>query len=462
MSDFKRMTPKVVAALALTMVAAAACGGGSVGGGAHAGAGGQTAAGAAGASGGAGAPGRRGRSAPARRAARAAAARAGTTDASAGTDTGGSVPVAGGCSQAPTPAAGATVIDVRAPATLASALATAKAGDRIVLHAGTYAKEAISNRKFASFVFVEAAAGDTGDDGGRKVHELGPPLVPRHPVHGHRHARRLEQLRVPRRHPRWRGDGRGRAADPWPEQRGRLARRTRRGLDDQGRRSHDLHPRQVRALGHMEPPPDVRARRHHLRLAQLLPDLRRPRHRDRRQPYQRHDDRGRAHGGRDARRDHAQSHEGYGRQPAVRDPDRLAGHGVGQLRGRREHDLERDPDRQQRRRRLGLGRAARRRARRRDRAQHRCRRHGRALQPPHAARSGGQRHPQWQHRHPDLERHPPVDLPRDRRGQARVRGLQRHLEGRGRRHERRHDGAHLRRCATSGSQPTAPASTQRS
>ena len=33
---------------------------------------------------------------------------AGTTDASAGT--GGSVPVPGGCSQAPTPAAGATVI----------------------------------------------------------------------------------------------------------------------------------------------------------------------------------------------------------------------------------------------------------------------------------------------------------------------------------------------------------------
>ena len=48
----------------------------------------------------------------------------------------GSVPVPGGCSKAPTPAAGATVIDVRAPATLASALATAKAGDRIVLHAG--------------------------------------------------------------------------------------------------------------------------------------------------------------------------------------------------------------------------------------------------------------------------------------------------------------------------------------
>ena len=171
MSDFKRMTQKGVAALALTMVAAAACGGGSIGGGAHAGAGGQTAAGAAGASGGAGAAG-----APARDAggggpggadagaglagSTGGGGAAGTTDASAGTDTGGGVPAPGSCPQAPTPAAGATVIDVRAPATLASALATAKAGDRIVLHAGTYAKEAISNRKFASFVFVEAAAGD--------------------------------------------------------------------------------------------------------------------------------------------------------------------------------------------------------------------------------------------------------------------------------------------------------------
>jgi hypothetical protein len=59
----------------------------------------------------------------------------------------------------PTPT-GAT-IDVRPPATLAAALATAKAGDRIVLHAGTYAQEKISKLKLASFVFVEAAAGET-------------------------------------------------------------------------------------------------------------------------------------------------------------------------------------------------------------------------------------------------------------------------------------------------------------
>ena len=166
MSDFKRMTPKGVAVLALTMLAAAACGGGSVGGGAHAGAGGQPAAGAAGASGGAGAgvAGAPGGAGPAGSTGGGGAT--GTTDASAGTDTG--VPVPGGCSQAPVPAAGATVIDVRAPATLASALATAKAGDRIVLHAGTYAKETISNRTFASFVFVEAAAGDVVTMAGAK------------------------------------------------------------------------------------------------------------------------------------------------------------------------------------------------------------------------------------------------------------------------------------------------------
>jgi len=167
MSDVKRMTPKVVAALALTMVAAAACGGGSVGGGAHAGAGGQ--AGAAGAAGGAtggattgdaGATG--GASAPGGAGAAGSTGGGGVAGtAGGGAGTGGSVPVSGGCSQAPTPAAGATVIDVRAPATLASALATAKAGDRVVMHAGTYAMETISNRKFASFVFVEGAAGDT-------------------------------------------------------------------------------------------------------------------------------------------------------------------------------------------------------------------------------------------------------------------------------------------------------------
>jgi hypothetical protein len=54
---------------------------------------------------------------------------------------------------------GAT-LDVHPPATLAAALATAKAGDRVVLHAGTYAPEKLSKLKFASYVFVEAAAGE--------------------------------------------------------------------------------------------------------------------------------------------------------------------------------------------------------------------------------------------------------------------------------------------------------------
>lgn len=58
----------------------------------------------------------------------------------------------------PTPS-GAT-LDVRPPATLAAALATAQAGDRIVLHAGAYAQEKISKRRFGSFVFVEGAPGE--------------------------------------------------------------------------------------------------------------------------------------------------------------------------------------------------------------------------------------------------------------------------------------------------------------
>jgi hypothetical protein len=61
---------------------------------------------------------------------------------------------------APLPAPTGATIDVQPPATLAAALAMAKAGDRIVLHAGTYAMEKISERQFASFVFVEAAAGE--------------------------------------------------------------------------------------------------------------------------------------------------------------------------------------------------------------------------------------------------------------------------------------------------------------
>jgi hypothetical protein len=48
-----------------------------------------------------------------------------------------------------------------APNALASALGNAQPGDRVVLNAGTYTAETITNRKFPSYVFVEAAAGAT-------------------------------------------------------------------------------------------------------------------------------------------------------------------------------------------------------------------------------------------------------------------------------------------------------------
>jgi hypothetical protein len=80
-------------------------------------------------------------------------------DASADRQTASEVGTAPVC-PATIPAAPGATIDVRAPATLAGALATAQAGDRIVLHAGAYAQEKVSKRKFASFVFVEAAAGE--------------------------------------------------------------------------------------------------------------------------------------------------------------------------------------------------------------------------------------------------------------------------------------------------------------
>lgn len=77
----------------------------------------------------------------------------------AGVDRGAGPPEVG-CSPAPPPPAPGATIELTSPATLASALATAKAGDKIVLHAGTFAKETISNRRFASFVSIEAAPGE--------------------------------------------------------------------------------------------------------------------------------------------------------------------------------------------------------------------------------------------------------------------------------------------------------------
>jgi hypothetical protein len=94
---------------------------------------------------------------------------AGTTGPAGTTGTAGTTGAAGSggatqpaCpSQFPASAAGGATIDVKAPATLAAALATAKAGDHVVLHAGSYGKETVSKVKFASWVFVEAAPNET-------------------------------------------------------------------------------------------------------------------------------------------------------------------------------------------------------------------------------------------------------------------------------------------------------------
>jgi hypothetical protein len=52
-------------------------------------------------------------------------------------------------------------IEVTPSMTLGSALGDAVAGDRIVLHAGTYPAEQIADRQFTDYVFVEAAAGES-------------------------------------------------------------------------------------------------------------------------------------------------------------------------------------------------------------------------------------------------------------------------------------------------------------
>jgi len=59
----------------------------------------------------------------------------------------------------PLTASGAT-IDVTPPMKIATALGMAKAGDRVLLHAGTYTAESISKVSFATHVFIEVAAGD--------------------------------------------------------------------------------------------------------------------------------------------------------------------------------------------------------------------------------------------------------------------------------------------------------------
>jgi hypothetical protein len=161
MSDEVGMTVKAAAAAVAALLVFG--GGGACStpaGGGPAGRGGSSSAGAAGTSAASGSAGAAGAAGESGNTGTAGAAGSGGVVVDAGTDLGGGTNP-GACSKAPTPAAGATVIDVSAPSTLAGALASAKAGDRIVLHAGSYANETISNRKFDTPVFVEAAAGDT-------------------------------------------------------------------------------------------------------------------------------------------------------------------------------------------------------------------------------------------------------------------------------------------------------------
>jgi hypothetical protein len=172
-----------VACALLLLNVAAACSSGS-GGGAAAGMGGSSAAGSAGAGAGGGAAGSAGTTGA------AGVGGTGVAGGAAGSGAGGGLVSDGGAGASPSSdgAAGAAsdaasdrgavevgtgpscpsplpgptgaTIDVRPPGTLAAALATAKAGDRVVLHAGSYAAEKVSKLKWASFVFVEAAAGE--------------------------------------------------------------------------------------------------------------------------------------------------------------------------------------------------------------------------------------------------------------------------------------------------------------
>lgn len=65
-----------------------------------------------------------------------------------------------GCAvKTPLEPTGAT-LDVTPPMKLGDALAKAAAGDRLVLHAGQYTSETISNLGFAKHVFIEVAAGE--------------------------------------------------------------------------------------------------------------------------------------------------------------------------------------------------------------------------------------------------------------------------------------------------------------
>jgi hypothetical protein len=72
----------------------------------------------------------------------------------------GSVEGGASCASAEAPMATGATIEVTPPATLADALSRAAPGDRVLLHAGKYGTETIKNRKFTSYVVVEAATGE--------------------------------------------------------------------------------------------------------------------------------------------------------------------------------------------------------------------------------------------------------------------------------------------------------------
>ncbi len=97
----------------------------------------------------------------------ATAGSAGALGAAGGTALGGSAGssaaagAGGACTAEPVLMPSGATIDVTPPMTISSALTTAAAGDRIVLHAGTYANEQISKISHASHVFIEAATGET-------------------------------------------------------------------------------------------------------------------------------------------------------------------------------------------------------------------------------------------------------------------------------------------------------------
>ena len=85
---------------------------------------------------------------------------AGMTVADAGSDA-ASTPA---CDAGPGAAAAGAAIDVRPGDTLAEALQAAGPGDRIVVHAGAYAHESISDCSFAEPVAIESAAGEAAPE----------------------------------------------------------------------------------------------------------------------------------------------------------------------------------------------------------------------------------------------------------------------------------------------------------